>query len=352
MTEDNRHLTINISTSAIFKVIAVLVLLALIYLLRDVILIILVSFILASALNPWVNALQRRRIPRVLATVIIFLAFFGTFVLILVLLIPPIATQITDISKNLPSYYNRIMTDFEKFKDFSLQQNILNSLQNSLQSLQSNLGQTAAGVFSTVASVFGGFVSFIFMVVITFYMLLEENALKKFIKSVTPSKYQPYIFQLINRAQDRLRLWLRGQLILCLIIGFLAWLGLTILGVKYSLVLGLWAGLTEFIPYLGPFLGGIPAVFIALTTGSFIKAVLVLGWYIVIQQLENHLIVPKVMEKTVGLNPLVVIIIMLIGGKLAGMVGILLAVPLALVIKVFAEDFFALKESEENTLEA
>jgi predicted PurR-regulated permease PerM len=352
MAEDNRNLTINISTSTIFKVIAVLVLLGLIYLLRDVILILLVSFILASALNPWVNALQRRRIPRVLATVVIFLAFFGTFVLVLVLLIPPIATQVSDISRNLPAYYNRIMTDFDKFKEFSLQQNLLNSLQSSLQSLQSNLGQTTAGVFNAVASMFGGFMSFVFIVVITFYMLLEENAQKKFIKSITPSKYQPYLFQLLNRSQDRLRLWLRGQLILCLIIGFLAWLGLTIFGVKYSLVLGLWAGLTEFIPYLGPFLGAIPAVFIALTTGSFVKAILVIGWYIVIQQLENHLIVPKVMEKTVGLNPLVVIIIMLVGGKLAGMVGILLAVPLALVIKVFAEDFFALKESEENTLEA
>lgn len=352
MAEDERHLTINISTSTIFKVIAVVILLALMYLLRDVILIILVSFILASALNPWVNALQRRRIPRVLATVFIFLVFFGSFIVIIVLLIPPIATQVTDISKNLPAYYNRIVTDFQKFREFSLQQNLLNSLQNSLQSLQSNLSQTTAGVFNALASIFGGFVSFIFMIVMTFYMLLEENALKKFVKSITPSKYQPYIFQLINRSQDRLRMWLRGQLILCLIIGFLAWLGLTIFGVKYSLVLGLWAGLTEFIPYLGPFLGGIPAVFIALTTGSFIKAVIVVGWYFVIQQLENHLIVPKVMEKTVGLNPLVVIIVMLVGGKLAGIVGILLAVPLALVIKVFAEDFFALKESEENTLEA
>ncbi|MFA5052151.1 MAG: AI-2E family transporter [Patescibacteria group bacterium] len=352
MTDTDRHVTINISTSTIFKVIAVLILLTLLYLLRDVILIILVSFILASALNPWVNVLQRRRIPRVLATVFIFFLFFGSFVIILVLLIPPIATQIADISKNLPAYYNRVVTDFQSFREFSLQQNLLNSLQSSLQSLQTNLGQTTAGVFNALSSIFGGFVSFIFMVVMTFYMLLEENALKKFVKSITPSKYHPYIFQLLNRSQDRLRMWLRGQLILCLIIGFLAWLGLTIFGVKYSLVLGLWAGLTEFIPYLGPFLGGIPAVFIALTTGSFIKAVIVVAWYFLIQQLENHLIVPKVMEKTVGLNPLVVIIVMLVGGKLAGVVGILLAVPLALVIKVFAEDFFALKESEENTLEA
>jgi len=115
---------------------------------------------------------------------------------------------------------------------------------------------------------------------------------------------------------------LRGQLILCLIISVLAYIGLTIFGIKYALVLALWAGLTEFIPYLGPFLGAIPAVFIALTTGSFMKGLLV------------------------------VIIVMLIGAKLAGFIGLLLAVPFALILKVFLEDFFALKEEEESQLEA
>ena len=352
MENQEKNVTINISTSAVLKVLFILAAVAVLYLLRDVVLILLVAVVLATALNPWVGALQRRKVPRIVATIFIYLVFLGSFVVIIILLIPPIAKEVSDISSNFPSYYNRIINDFQRFREFSVQQNILKSLETGLKSLQTNLGQTTAGAFTALVSVFGGFFSFIVILVITFYALLEENALKQFIRSVTPGKYQPYIFQLMNRAQERLRLWLKGQLILCLIIGVLAYLGLLIFGVKYSLVLGMWAGLTEFIPYLGPFLGAIPAVFIALTTGSFLKGLLVVIWYLVIQQLENHLIVPKVMQKTVGLNPLVVIIVMLIGAKLAGIAGILLAIPLTLIIKVFAEDFFSLKEDDNDRLEA
>lgn len=349
---EGKHITVTITTSTIFRVILVLLALGLMYLLRDVILIVAISMILASALNPWVNSLQQRKVPRIVATLFIYLLFFGSFVAILLLLIPPIASQIAQITQHFPEYYNRVINDFQRFRDFSLQQSLLNNLNNIFNSLQANMAQTTAGVFSALAGVFGGFFSFLGVVVITFYMLLEENAVKKFLRSVTPTKYQPYVFQLVNRSQDRLRLWLRGQLILCLIIGTLAFVGLWVMGVDYALVLALWAGLTEFIPYLGPFLGGIPAVFIALTTGGFLQALGVVIWYIVIQQLENNLIVPKVMQKAVGLNPLVVIIVMLTGAKLAGVVGLLLAVPLSLIIKAFMEDFFSLREEGENTLEA
>lgn len=349
--QKNNQLTINISTNTLVKFLLIIFGLGLIYFLRDVLMIILVAVILASALNPWVNSLQRRKVPRVLATVFIFLAFFGSFILVLVLMVPPIATQIGDIASNFPDYYNRVINDFQKFKEFSLQQNLLDSLQNTLVSLQNNISQTASGVFGAVASLFGGFFSFLGVVIITFYMLLEEHALKKFIRSLTPAKFQPYVFQLMNRSQERLRLWLKGQLILGFIIFLLVYIGLSILGVKYALVLALWAGLTEFVPYLGPLLGAIPAVFISLTTGNFLITLIVIIWYLVVQQLENTILVPKVMEKTVGLNPLVVIIVMLIGAKLAGIVGILLAVPLTLIIKAFSEDFFANKEEEEFKIE-
>lgn len=351
MPAEDKSLTINISTATIIKIIVIFLVLGVLYLLRDVILILVVSLVLATALNPWVNALQRRRVPRILATIFIYLAFFGAFIVVLILLIPPIATEITDMAKNFPEYYNRVLNDFQRFRDFSLQQNLLNSLQSTLESLQTNIGQTTAGIFNTVTSIFGGLFAFLGVMVITFYILLEDSALKKFLRSVTPVKYQPYVFQHMNRSQESLRLWLKGQLILCLIIGVLAYIGLTIFGVKYALVLALWAGLTEFIPYLGPFLGAIPAVFIALTAGGFLKGLLVVIWFVIIQQLENNLIVPKVMQKAVGLNPLVVIIIMLIGAKLAGLMGLLLAVPFALIIKVFMEDFFATKKEEATSLE-
>jgi predicted PurR-regulated permease PerM len=352
MENQRKDLTINISTSTIVKVLMVLVVISLIYLLKDVIILLIIAVVLASALNPWVGALQRRKVPRILSTIFIYLIFLGVFVLIIVLLIPPITKEIGDIAGNFPSYYNRVVNDFQRFREFSAQQTLLNNLESTLKSLQSNIGQTAAGAFSALVGVFGGLFSFVVILVITFYILLEENAMKQFIRSVTPLKYQPYVFQLVNRSQERLQMWLKGQLILCLIIGVFSYVGLLILGVKYSLVLGLWAGLTEFIPYIGPLLGGIPAVFIAITTGSILKGLLVVIWYFVIQQMENHLLVPKVMQKTVGLNPLIVIIVMLIGGKLAGIVGVILAIPITLIIKVFAEDFFALKEEGDDRLEA
>lgn len=348
---DQKNMTINISTLTLIKGLGILGVLALIYWLRDVLMIVVVSVILASALNPWVNGLQRRKVPRIVATLFIYLAFFGSFLVILLLLIPPIAQQIGDIAQNFPEYYNRVINDFQGFQDFSLQQQVFDNLDNVFQSLQSNLSQTTGGIFSAVGSIFGGVFAFMGVVVITFYILLEEDALKKFIRAITPVKYQPYVFQLVNRSQDRLQMWLRGQLILSLIISTLTYIGLSLLGVEYALVLALWAGLTEFIPYLGPLLGGIPAVFIALTTGNFLTAVIVVLLYVVIQQLENNLIVPKVMQKAVGLNPLVVIIVMLTGAKLAGIVGLLLAVPFTIIIKAFMEDFMSAREERENTLE-
>lgn len=351
MAEEQRKLTIDISTKTIVKIILIIIFVGLLYLLKDVILIIIISIVLATAFSSWVNALQRRKIPRVLAAVIIYLLIFGSLMFILGLLIPPIVKQVNEITKNFPSYYNKILQEFQNFREFSVQQGFFDNLKNILESLQANLAQTTAGVFSTVVSIFGGFLSFIGVLVITFYILIEDDAVKKFLRSITPSKYQPYIFQLVNRAQERLRYWLKGQLILCLIIGAMAFIGLLIGGVDYALVLALWAGLTEFIPILGPFLGVIPAVFIALTTSGFPQAIWVVVWFIIIQQLENHLIVPKVMQKAVGLNPLIIIIIMLIGAKLAGIIGILLAIPITLIVKTFTEDFFEGRKRGETRVE-
>ncbi len=349
--EDKKHITIDISTSTLIRTLLILVVAALIYLLRDVALILVVALVLSSAVNPFIAELQRKKIPRVLGALIVYILLFGVVSLIIGLLIPPIATQIRELSQNFSTYWSRIITDFTQFQGSSIQRSFVDNLQKGLQSLQTNIGQTSASVVTTIASIFGGFFAFIGIIVITFYILIEEDAVKRFLRSVTPVRYQPYLFHLINRMQERLGQWLKGQLLLCLIIGILSYIGLSAVGVPYALVLALWAGLTEFIPYLGPFIGAVPAIFIALTTGGWVPALLVLGLYVVIQQLENHLIVPKVMEKTAGINPLVVIIVMYIGAKLAGILGILLAVPVALIVKVFMEDLVGKKEVTANKLE-
>jgi predicted PurR-regulated permease PerM len=145
--------------------------------------------------------------------------------------------------------------------------------------------------------------------------------------------------QLVNRMQDKIGLWLRGQIILSVIIFLLTYLGLSILGVKYALVLALVAGLTEFVPYLGPILAAIPAVFFAFTQDPML-AVFVIVLYYIIQLFENNFIVPQLMQKVVGLNPVVSIVVLLIGFKVGGIIGVILAIPVATAIGVFAKDIF------------
>lgn len=338
MEKKSESVTVNISSATIVKLLIITFLLWFFYLVRDVILILLVALVLASAFNPWVTWLHARKIPRVIGTALIFMVVIGIFSLSIGLLIPPITEQIQQISRNFPEYYSRIITDFQNFKDFSISGGVLGNIESTLESLQLNLAKTTQSFFSSVVSIFGGFFAFIGVVVITFYMLVEEGAVKRFIRSIAPDQYHPYLTQLANRIQDKVSQWLRGQLILLLVIGALSFIGLSILGIPYTLVLALWAGLTEFVPFIGPFLGAVPAVFIAFTMSPG-KALLVIILYTVIQQLENHFIVPRVMSKTVGLNPLVVIIVMLVGAKVAGIIGILLAVPVTLILEAFVRDF-------------
>ena len=159
----------------------------------------------------------------------------------------------------------------------------------------------------------------------------------------------PYLFRLITRIQHKLGLWLKGQLILSLIIFGLVFIGLSIIGVEYALLLAFVAGVFEIIPFLGPTLAAIPAAFFGFTQ-SPVLGLLVIALYVLIQQLENHVIVPKVMSKSVGLNPLIVIVAFLVGAKIGGFIGVLLAVPVATAISVFLSDFFEKRIEKEVKL--
>ncbi|MEI6597353.1 MAG: AI-2E family transporter, partial [bacterium] len=194
-------------------------------------------------------------------------------------------------------------------------------------------------------------VAFILVFVLTFYMTVEEQATKRLVRSLVPLKHQPYLTNLMNRMQDKIGLWLRGQLILSLVIFVLVWIGLTILGVKYAVVLALLAGVMEIVPYLGPIISAIPAVFIAFTQYPML-AVGVLILYYLIQFAENHILVPQVMRRTVGLNPVITIVALLVGAKIAGILGIALAVPVTTAIGVAVGDFLdinkkAVEEDED-----
>lgn len=341
----NKATTINISTVTLIKILFILVLVGFLFYIRNILLIVFVALILASALDPWVDWLHKHKIPRSLGILLIFILLAVVIGGAVYLIIPPISIEVNRLAQNFPVYWEKISTNFSALQSYSADHGWSQNIESSLKALQESIGTAAGNIFGIVFSFFGGVVSFFIVLAITFYMSVEEQAIKRLVRSLMPIKYQPYFTHLVNRIQEKIGYWLRGQLVLSVIIFALTFIGLTILGVDYALVLALFAGVTELIPYLGPTIGMIPAIFIALTQSPML-AVSVFIFYILIQFLENHLITPKVMQRAVGLNPVIIIIAMLVGAKIAGILGIILAVPVTTAISVIMSDFVERKNEE------
>ncbi len=330
--------TFTISNEAIWRVILALALVAAVLLVRDVLVLLIIAIVLSSAFDPWVDAMYKVKIPRGLSISLIFLIFLGIISSVVVLLAGPIADQIMDISRSFPKIYDKLnstLSSLHRLEGIS-PTTTQNSTGVSLTQLAQSLSQVGTGIFNVVTSVFGSIISFFMVLVLTFYLTIEENGFKKFIRHLFPLDKKEQVNYLVEAMQKRLGLWFRGQMILSLIIFICVYIGLLLLGVKYALLLAVLAGLLEIVPILGPWISAIVAVFFA-WADSLNKAFYTAILYLVIQQLENNIIVPKVMGRNTGLNPVVVILAILIGGRLAGVVGALLAVPIATVISVYFE---------------
>lgn len=338
--------SVSVSTLTIFKIVAILLALWFLYTVRDVLLIVFVSLVMAAAIDPSITRLERRGVPRAAGIAIIYVGLVAVLSLIVVLFVPLVVDQVTQFASAFPRLYQR---SFDAFQDFS-DPTVLNGLEQALNSVAENISQFTTGFFSRIINLFGGLASFIGVLVLTFYLTMEEKGMKRIAIDLAPAKHRPYLTQVFHRIEDRLGAWLRGQLLLGLIIAVLTYIGLSLLGVKYALVLSLIAGVTELVPIVGPLIGAIPAIIVALSQNP-ILGVWVLAMYIVIQQLENNLIVPKVMSKITGLNPVIVIVSILVGAKLAGITGIILAVPTIVIITTFLEDFLEERQMKDMKLE-
>ncbi len=331
----NNSKTINISTSTIFRVILILLGFFFLYLIRDILLMVFVSVIIAAAVNGPVNWLQNRRIPRLLGVIFIYLFFLLLLGLVITLIIPPLADQVKQLATYFPEAVEKIdLSAQEWWGKYKIEGN----LQEILSKISNKLSQATSSVFGTIVGLFGGLFSAIVVVVISFYLATQEKGVKRFLVSLIPSEHRHYLSGLIDRIQSKIGGWLRGQLVLMLIVGILVFIGLRLLGVKYALTLALIAGFLEIIPYIGPILSAIPATILTFFQSPLL-ALMVIVLFTVVNQLENYVLIPQIMKRTVGLNPITIMIAMLIGAKLAGVLGIILAVPVAAIVAEFFKDF-------------
>ena len=340
----NRPIKINITSATVFKIVAILLLFYFLYLISDILILFFVSLVFSSALDPWVDKLKQKGIPRSLSVLVIYLIFFAVLGAAIYLITPVIVKEINGISANSSHYFDLVFSKFSSLQDYSLRYGLLDNVAGSFDIFTGYLETTASGVFFTLFTIFGGIFSFALILVLTFYMVVEESAIKKLIWSLAPAKHQAYLIHLVNRMQLKMGYWLRGQLIIALSLAVMSYIGLEILGVNYAAVLAILVGLFSFIPYMGAIFGAIPAVFIAFTESSVLAVLSVILFYI-IHFIEGNFLQPKVMQKAVGLNPIISILAILAGFKLAGIFGAVLSIPVSTALAVFIKDVFAGREA-------
>lgn len=331
---------INLSTWSLLKVVLFILALVFLWFVRDILGILFVALLLASLISPFADAFAKFKIPRGLAVLIIYIVLFSVSATALLLIIPPVIEQVQQLIINFSAAYGDLASSFDKLQAVSAEYGFAENVKTSIETLQEQFGSSITNIFATISGFFGGVAAFVIILVLAFYMVVEEDSARRFVKSLAPAEYQPFLAQLFTKMQNKIGSWLRGQIILGLVVGTAVYIGLSILGVRYALVLGILSALFEIIPYAGPLLATIPGIIIGFAI-SPIKGIMVLILYIVIQQIENNILVPKIMQRVTGLNPIVSIVALLIGIKLGGMVGAILAIPVATMASVVLEELFS-----------
>ncbi len=330
--DEKQSIRINITSASILKVVLWLVFFAVLFLIKDIILVVLAAIVIASAIEPATNWCRAHRIGRLPAVIGIYFIMAFLLALFFIFFVPSVLTETLSYLNNLPESINLndLWSPLPDLNTFSIRDFIATS--------QDAISGTGTGAFKTASVIFGGALSFILMIVLSFYLAVQEDGVGNFLKIVSPLKYHENIINLWKRSQKKIGYWMQGQLLLGLIVGILVYLGLTIFGIKHALLLAVIAAVFELIPIFGPILAAVPAILTALADVGGTQAFLVAALYLIIQQFENHLLYPLVVRKIVGISPMVVILALVIGAKLAGFLGAILAVPIAAALMEWVDD--------------
>ena len=391
MNKEGKNLIVNINSGTIVKTLVILAIAGFVYLVSDLILVVLASVVIASAIEPLVVWFRRVRVARLPAVIITYAGLFGALIGLFYFFLPTLLNETLNFTNAFPRYFEStaVWNPLSKEKSDQSQKiaqdisqgltqskEIASEISASLESLDSKaqgelaenqiskkaglsdlitnfqkvLSHYSSGFVNTISAVFGGVLSFVLIVVLSFYLAVQEDGVSNFLKVITPLKNEKYIISLWKRSQKKIGYWMQGQILLGLIVGVLLYLGLTILGVKNALLLSVFAAFFEIIPLFGPVIAAIPAVLLSFADGGLTAGLLVVGLYLIIQQFENHLIYPLVVKKVVGVSPIMVILALVIGYKLAGFLGVLLSVPIAAAITEYFRDVVEGKMTEEKKI--
>lgn len=294
------------------------------YEIRSILVVIFVSFIIMAALEPAIKGLMKRGVPKIISVVLIYFLVLSIIVLLIIPLIPFFISQIQTLFDNLPRYVKEATGAI--------------GINISARQVNDVVKPSIAGYGSNLVSITGQIFSGVLLVITTFiislYMLLYHDKLENFTRYFVPRKMEEQAIETEKLIKEKLGAWLRGQIFLSFSVGVLTYIVLKIIGIDFALPLALLAGLLEIIPTVGPIISAIPAVIVAFSISPIIALTTALAYWL-IQTIEGHFLVPKIMQKAVGLNPVIVIIAILVGGELMGVIGALLAIPFLSILIIF-----------------
>ena len=366
--------TVNISTKSVVRatitILAILLLAYFLYEIRGLLILFFISIFFASALEPFVDWMEKRHVPRSIGVILILLVFFGFFIVVIGSAVPIVVEQLTLIITNIVDYFggllkrlqaaegveflpetvrNYIKNGFGSINIEFISKRLLDNFSNitaQIKDLVSGVGSTVgvvgAGLTSFTLSIADFFFSLILVFFLVFFLVVDKNNLHEFFQSLFPKKYGAYISTRIADIQKQIGAWLRGIFLLGLIMFGLTFVGLHLIGMgKYALTLALLMGIGELIPYVGPLIFLIFSLPIAFAI-SLITVLKLVIFYAVIQFAEGNILVPAVMNKIIGLSPIIVILVLLIGWHFLGIIGVIISVPITTAVAMFVRDYVKL----------
>jgi len=330
---ENTEKILDVSWRTILKISIAIVIFYALFAVKEVLILFIFALTISVLFNPPVNFLEKRKIPRSLAVALIYISFFGILSIMVYLMVPIFATEIQKFLEFFPQYFERISPPLR-----SLGIEAFENIESFLTALEGNLDGMASNIFSAFFAIFGGVFTTLFVVVTAIFLSLEGRAVERALILLFPKKYETKVVGIWQRVQKKVSGWFGARLIACLFVGVASYITFWLFGVRYPFILALFAGVLNFVPYVGPLLTGVILFLIVFPT-SQIAGVFVVLAFIVIQQIENTIISPILMKKLVGLPPVLVLLSLVIGGNLWGILGAILAVPLFGILFEFLKGF-------------
>jgi len=351
MNDSQKNLTISISNGTILRVILFTALCFAFIKLTTILLVVLTSIVVASFVESAVRKMHPFVKNRTIAVLLIYLSTIAVFAGLMSVFVPVFIDEMSILVAQLGEYIpsSSLFTTFES-DTISGAKGVVTTLSGNgsigdvIESTRTLIDSVSGGFFDIFGQAFGGVLNLALILIISFYLSITERGIENFIRIVTPLRHEEYMIDLWRRTERKIGLWMQGQMLMGVLMGMLTYLGLTVLGVDYSLVLAVLVMIAELVPF-GLILATIPALVFSYLDGGVALSAMTGALYLILGQFETYLIYPLIVKKATGISPLVVILSLLIGGTLAGFWGVVLAIPCAVFLLELLADLEKIKDT-------